>query len=351
MSINIQKNIILSDFTTIGLGGKAKYFAECRTVKEIYDSLEFALKNKLSVQIMSGGSNIIFRDEGFEGIVIKIDLKGMELTEKGMYEYAKVSAGENWDEFVIACIGRGLSGIECLSGIPGSAGATPIQNVGAYGQEVKDIIVSVTAIDRSTLKIVTFNNEDCNFGYRQSRFKNRDKDKYIITEINFRFKKNAEPLIKYTDLQKLLDSRKIFERSKDLREKLYLIRDAVLDTRKGKSMLIDKSDPNSKSCGSFFMNPLLNDKDLDKLKSAAGMNAIPVYQSGNKNKIPAAWLIEKAGFHKGYIKNGVGISKNHSLALININGTTRDLLDLAEEIEQSVFYKFGIRLCKEPVIV
>lgn len=351
--MEIQHNVNLREFTTIGLGGKAKYFIHCKSVTDIISCLKFAKDNNSEVQVMSGGSNIIFPDDGFDGIVMFINLKGVEFKEEENSIYANVKAGESWDEFVLKCIGRGLTGIECLSGIPGSVGSTPIQNVGAYGQEVKDLIVSLKAIDRLTLQESIFENKDCLFGYRQSRFKNRDKDKYVITEVSFRFEKEREPVIKYKELQQLLDSKNSLKSALSLKDKLKLIRNSVYYLRKGKSMITDRNDPNSKSCGSFFINPVLNDIEFEKFILSSGKltDEIPVFKTGKENKISAAWLVEQAGFHKGYIKGGAGISQNHSLALININGTTKELLDLAKDIEVSVFDKFGIILSKEPVIV
>ncbi|MEO8210440.1 MAG: UDP-N-acetylmuramate dehydrogenase [bacterium] len=351
MIIDFQEDVLLSNYTTIGLGGKAKYFLECKTVNEINSVLNFSKDNNLKVQVISGGSNIIFPDEGFEGLVLKIDLKGIKLIEEDDFVITKVSAGENWDDFVKIIIAKGLSGIECLSGIPGSVGAAPIQNVGAYGQEVKDTIVSLNAIDRDTFETVTFDNPECDFDYRLSRFKTNDKDKYIITEVSFRFKKNNQPEIKYPELQKYIEYHFDRSHSDSLLEKLNQIRKSVLALRKKKSMLIDKDDPNSKSCGSFFMNPVLNEIEFEKFKSRAGRNDFPFYKTGENFKIPAAWLVEQAGFTKGYKKNGVGISENHSLALININGTSGELLKLAYEIEKKIMEKFGIKLYKEPVIV
>jgi UDP-N-acetylmuramate dehydrogenase len=351
MKINFGKDITLSDYTTIQLGGKAKLFLNCKDEESIISGLKFASGNNLSVQVLSGGSNIIFPDEGFDGLVLKIDLKGIEITEENNFVKVKVRAGENWDDFVKLIIDKGLAGIECLSGIPGSAGATPIQNVGAYGQEVKDTIISLKAIDRNTLLTVFFENKDCDFEYRKSRFKTNDKDKYIITEVTFQFEKNKQPEIKYPELQKLMETDFDFSTSKNLEGKLINMRNAVLYLRNGKSMIIDEDDPNSKSCGSFFMNPVLTKLDFELLKSKIGNDDFPFFKTGNNFKIPAAWLVEHAGYHKGFRKNGVGISKNHSLSLININGTSKELLQLADEIEKMILEKFGIKLEKEPVIV
>ncbi len=353
MTSYLEKNVLLSNHTNIGLGGKANYFLKCATTEDIYYGLNFAKGNALNIQVIAGGSNIIFPDEGFNGVILLISLKGVEFSEKDESVYAKVSAGESWDEFVASIIERGLTGVECLSGIPGSVGATPIQNVGAYGQEVKETISEVKAIDKVTLEIVSFNNLKCNFSYRNSRFKSADKDRYIITEITFRFNKNKAPEIKYEELKKHIELNSHLEKQPDLKNKLIQIRSAVLELRKKKAMVIDKNDPDSRSCGSFFLNPVLNETDYKKFIVNINENSdsIPVFKYGNDYKISAAWLVEKSGFHKGYEKNGAGISNKHSLALVNINGTTKSLLVLAEEIEKKVFEKFGIQLKKEPVII
>lgn len=195
-------------------------------------ALSFAKENNFRVQVISGGSNIIFADGGFEGVVLKINTKGISFEDEKDYIQVKVNAGENWDNFVNQCIENNLSGIECLSGIPGSVGAAPIQNVGAYGQEVKDTILVLKALDRNTLKLKEFTNDECELGYRESRFKSMDTNKFIITEITFRFKKFVEPEIKYPELQKYIESNSTLNSLKTLKEKLYEVRKAVLTLRK-----------------------------------------------------------------------------------------------------------------------
>ena len=348
----MKKDFPLSQLTTIGLGGNARCYVSCSTRNEILEALEFAEKNSLKVQVISGGSNIVFRDEGFEGLVLKINIKGIESSEDEKYVFLNSGAGENWDEFVKFAVYKSLTGIECLSGIPGSVGATPVQNVGAYGQEVKESIVSVRAIDKNTFENITFANSDCSFGYRDSRFKSADRNKYIITEVKFRFEKNKLPERSYEQLHRNINLNNSENQSKSLFRKLSMIRDTVLELRKSKSMVIDKKDPNSRSCGSFFTNPIISKDDLEKLKGKFSHGIeIPVFMVGNLYKISAAWLVEQAGFRKGHVKGGVGISKNHSLALININGTSAELLSLSEEIEKKVMKEFSIKLIKEPVIV
>lgn len=350
--MEIQKNILLSEYTTIKLGGIASLFVKITNSENLKEALNYANENNLKSVILSGGSNIIFPDSGFDGLVLYINIKGVKTYEDEKFYYAEVSAGENWDDFVLSVVQEGYSGIECLSGIPGSVGATPVQNVGAYGQEVSETIFSVTAIDRKTLKEVIFKNEECRFSYRSSRFKSEDKDKYVIEKVVFRFDKNRTPDIKYNELQKIMETNvNNFNLMPD-KDKIYYLRENVLILRAGKSMIINPDDINSRSCGSFFTNPVLDKMEFENFRSiTSDYKDVPVYQTGSEYKISAAWLVEKSGFVKGFRKGGVGISSNHSLALININGTTKELLELSSEIEKTVKDKFVIQLVKEPVVV
>ena len=352
---NIQENIPLAKYTSIKLGGSTKYFYECKSDNELVECLKYAEDKKLKVHILGGGSNTIFSDSGFEGLVIKIGMKGIVLHNDFKDNVIiKAAAGEEWDDFVKYCTENNYAGVECLSGIPGSVGATPIQNVGAYGQEVKDTIIFVKAIDRETYKPTMFANEDCLFGYRSSRFKTIDKEKYIVTEVLFKIKKDGKPEIKYPELEKKLNEKYKNDLS------LSIVRNVVIELRKKKAMVMDESEPDSVSCGSFFVNPVLSETEFQNFyeriengkwkTEKSGEHKVPFYNTEKGIKLSAAWLIENAGFEKGYTKNGVGISSKHSLALVNRGGTTKDLLSLAEEIQKNVFDRFGIVLVKEPVI-
>ncbi len=355
MNIEISEHISLAEFTTLHLGGAAKYFCTCTSVGEIQEAFEFARQKDLRTHILAGGSNTVFSDSSFDGLVVKIDVKGISFVDDGNDVLVTVKAGEEWEKFVAMCVERGYAGIECLSGIPGSVGATPIQNVGAYGQEVKDTIEKVAAIDRSTFKETSFLNSDCQFSYRLSRFKSRDAHKYIITEVTFRLKKNGRPTINYPEVKKMVEASVPLSSLADGRESLEAVRNVVLSLRKKKSMVIDPNDPNTKSVGSFFMNPVVDGNQLSVIRNRwneiGDGTVMPTFASGGKTKIPAAWLIEKSGFKKGYTKDGVGISSNHTLALVNRGGTTAALLALAKEIGDGVEKKFGIRLEREPVVV
>lgn len=354
-SSHVQPDVPLSPLTTIKLGGKARFFMSCWTVDQLQEALRIATHQRLRVHVLGGGSNVVFADEGFNGLVLRVGLKGVSLRDEGESVVVTAAAGEEWDPFVKQCIGKGLGGVECLSGIPGLVGATPIQNVGAYGQEVTDTIQSVQAIDRRTLAPVTFSNQECHFAYRQSRFKSGDNDKYIITEVTFRLRKNGRPEIRYPELAKLIAS------STDLailplgEPVLRAVREAVLTLRRRKSMVLDPADPHSRSVGSFFTNPVLSKEQFSHVqlrwKQMGNHNAVPTFPSGENLKVPAAWLVENAGFTKGFRFGGVGVSQNHSLALVNYTGTSRELLELAARIQRAVYERFGTMLEREPVIV
>jgi UDP-N-acetylmuramate dehydrogenase len=351
----IQENIELAGFTTIRLGGPARYFCSCTSVTELSEALEHGRKNHLRIHILGGGSNTVFSDKGFDGLIIKIGLKGISVSEEMDYALVTVQGGEDWDPFVAYCVEKGYGGLECLSGIPGSVGATPIQNVGAYGQEVKDTVVRVRVLERSTLRESEMTNAECNFSYRQSKFKQQETGKYIVTETTFRLKKNGRPTINYPEVQKAIESAVPISSLADGRESLSAVRNVVLSLRRKKSMVIDPGDVNTRSVGSFFMNPVVTRGEFERINERWNINgdgaAIPVFEAGEKLKIPAAWLIERSGFQKGLTKNGAGISEHHSLALVNRGGTAEAVLSLAEEIRNGVERRFSIRLEMEPIIV
>jgi UDP-N-acetylmuramate dehydrogenase len=349
--ISILDTIPLSQFTTIGLGGPARFFLSCTSVSAIREALEFAASNRIPVQVLGGGSNIIFRDEGFDGLVLKVDTRGIRFLPDGNIA---VAAGEIWDTLVRECVRQNLSGIECLSGIPGSVGGTPIQNVGAYGQEVSETITGVTAIDRTTLEHVRFTNTDCRFGYRRSRFNGDDANRFVITEVNLLLREFGPAEVRYPELQRYLSTHVDLSSLAPGAAQLTAVRSAVLALRARKSMVIHPDDPNSRSAGSFFKNPVVAEGDLAAVEAhwrkSGHTSAVPTFPAGDQVKIPAAWLVEQSGFPKGYRLGRVGISSKHALALVNYGGTTRELLDLAERIASAVFERFGVRLEREPVL-
>jgi len=353
--IEIKSNEPIAPYTTLGLGGPARFFAVARSADQIREALLFAREKDLRIYILGGGSNIIVPDEGYNGLMVKVALRGIGRKTHGELVEVTAAGGEMWDPFVRDCIDHHLAGVECLSGIPGLVGATPIQNVGAYGQEVRETLVSVSAIDRRTLKNVRFTNTECRFGYRQSRFKSEDADRFIITDVTFRLAANGRPVIKYPELKRHLETSHSLDNLESGRPVLDAVRNGVLALRKAKSMVMDPSDPHSRSVGSFFVNPILTRDEFANLggRWASGGSdvSIPSFATDDAVKIPAAWLIEQAGFAKGYRKGGVGISLHHSLALVNYGGSTAELLALAAVIQDAVFNKFGLTLQREPVIV
>lgn len=331
----LRENIALASLTTMGLGGPARYFAECTTLPDMRTCLMWALGEGLPVQVIGGGSNVLFADAGYRGLVLKMGFTGMTFSG----DTVEVAAGEDWDGFVQCCVERGLAGVECLSGIPGSVGGTPIQNVGAYGQEVKDTIVEVRALDRLTLSETSFAPAECDFAYRQSRFKGANGARFIVTSVTYRLDPSGQPQIRYPELRRHLT---------DAQPTLAAVRDAVLGLRRSKSMVIDPQDPNSRSVGSFFLNPVVSATAFAALQDR--YPSIPHFPDAAGVKVPAAWLVEQAGFHKGLQRGGVGISERHALALVNRGGTTHQVLALAGEIRDAVEQTFGIRLVQEPVL-
>ncbi len=352
--MKFQEHVPLAEHTSIGLGGPARFFISCTSIEQLRRVLLYAREQGKRYQIIGGGSNVVFSDRGFDGVVIHIGIRGVARTAQGDSSLVNAAAGEDWDQLVKDSVRQGLGGIECLSGIPGLVGATPIQNVGAYGQEVRDTIVSVRGLDCRTLEPIEFSAAECAFAYRSSRFKGPDLGRYVITEVSFALKRDAFPCTGYPEVADYLQSTGSPPPEPGKRG-LETIRSAVLALRHRKSMVLDPSDPNTKSVGSFFVNPVLAPADFaavqDRWQEAGHPEPIVHFPAPNGMKIPAGWLVEHAGYSRGYRRAGVGISANHALALINRNGTTRELLDLASDIQEDVHKTFGVRLEREPVIV
>ncbi len=341
----LQRNVPLAALTTLGIGGPAKLFARAESIDEIREVMAWAAARHEPLFILGGGSNVLIADQGLDGVVLKIDLRGITVrTENHDAVTIYVAAGERWDDFVAFAVDRGWAGIECLSGIPGLTGATPIQNVGAYGQEVSETIIGVEAIERDTGRVVTLTNLECGFGYRQSVFKNAAKDRYVVAGVTFRLKPRGAAAIRYPELQKYLD-----EHETDAND-LQQVRGAVIAIRKRKGMVLDPSDPDTRSDGSFFMNPVVTVARFDEIRQDA--ENIPHFPSGDQIKLSAAWLIEQAGFHKGFVYGSAGLSSKHTLAVINRGGgTAREVLELVRMIQVGVRERFGVEIQPEPNLV
>lgn len=352
----LEHDVDLGPFTTLRIGGPARFLARARSLDEVRHWLDWARRRGVPLEVLGGGSNTIVADAGFDGLVLKIELRGVALVENGSATVVTAAAGEPWDPFVERAIDADLSGLECLSGIPGLVGATPIQNVGAYGQEVAETLVSVAALDRRTLEERSFTAEECRFGYRTSRFKTDDRDSLVITGVTYRLERRARPPIRYRELQGRLAESVDLERLEPGRTFSRAVRDAVLALRRRKSMIIDPADPNSRSVGSFFLNPILDRAQLSELErrwrdSTPDAEPIPIFEEPFGYKVPAAWLVEHAGFDRGLRRGGVGISAHHALALVSHGGGASELLALASDIVAHVEDRFGVRLTREPVVL
>lgn len=349
-----REQVPLAPYTTLGLGGPARYFIEVRSVEELAQALDRARSAGYRVWILGGGSNLIVPDEGLDGVVIHIAIGGAVFEPENGGTVVRAGAGVNWDDLVRQTVGRGLAGVECLSGIPGSAGATPIQNVGAYGQEVADTLLWVECLDRDTLDPVQFGAAECGFGYRQSRFKGEDRDRYVVTRVVFRLAP-GRPQPRYPELRRAVEESPGYEALSD-QDAVAAVRETVLALRRRKSMVLDPGDPNTRSVGSFFTNPVLSGGELEALlercrRMDGGMKVPTFATTDGMVKVPAGWLVEHAGFSRGYRRGGAGISTRHALALVNLGGSTAELLALAQEIQDGVAERFGVRLEREPVVV
>jgi UDP-N-acetylmuramate dehydrogenase len=321
----------LADYTTLRLGGPADRLVEARTEAELVEAA------RAGAYVLAGGSNVVIADEGVRGTVVLVRTRGVERDGSSLV----VAAGEDWDPLVARCAAEGLQGFECLSGIPGSAGATPIQNVGAYGQDVSETVQWVRVYDRATDEVRVMDAAECGFTYRRSVFKHRDR--WVVLAVAYRLCESPEsgPL-RYAELARALDV------PVGGRARLADVRAAVLALRRRKGMVIDPADPDSVSAGSFFTNPILEPDAYAALP--AGAPAFP--EPDGRIKTSAAWLIERAGFGRGHGAGNVGISSKHTLALVNRGGaTTAELLALARRIAACVAEVFGVALQPEPVLV
>ncbi|HYI07681.1 MAG TPA: UDP-N-acetylmuramate dehydrogenase [Thermoanaerobaculia bacterium] len=336
-----EQDVPLAPLTTIGIGGPARFFVRASDVDEIRAALAWARERDLAVFLLGGGSNLLISDAGFDGLVIHLDLRGITVESEDEHVMVKVAAGEPWDPFVAHAVANGWAGIECLSGIPGSTGATPIQNVGAYGQDVSETIARVEALDRTTGRVTWFTNWDCRFGYRSSLFKNYERERYIVFSVTFRLKRGGCATIRYPELQKFVDERGVSTAD------LQGVREAVIAIRKRKGMVLDPTDPDTRSDGSFFMNPVLPAVAYEDFALRAP--DAPHYPSGDEVKLSAAWLIERAGFTKGFTHGNVGLSTKHTLAIVNRGGgTAREVLELVRMIQERVREQFGVEMHPEP---
>lgn len=330
--------------TTFGIGGPAQWFAEAATEDDIVEAAEWAWEREKKLFVLGGGSNLLIADAGFDGLVLRIAVKGIE--QQG--ERLLCGAGEDWERCVDRATEAGLAGVECLAGIPGSTGGTPVQNVGAYGQEVASTIERVRAFDLLKRTFVELRNEECGFAYRRSRFNSVDRGRFVVTRVDYRFKSGARPQLSYADLKaRFADPAQT--------PTLAEVAHAVREIRRRKGMLVVEGDPDCRSAGSFFKNPAVLPEIAARVRAFAAEAGVPLRAYPTTEglvKIPAAWLIEQAGFPKGFALGAAGISSRHTLALVNRGGARADeVLALADRIVAAVDARFGVRLEMEPVRV
>ena len=339
--MQLRRDVALAPMTTLELGGPAEHFLDARSTEELIEGLRWAAEQGHDVSILGGGSNLIVPDEGVRGLVIRLGSKGIEVDGTRVV----VQAGEDWDSFVARSVAEGWAGLECLSGIPGYVGASPVQNVGAYGQDVSETIVEVGVLDPRTLQRSTLKNAECAFAYRDSRFK-RSPHEWIVVDVTFELRAGGAPTIRYAELQKNIGAN----------ASLAQTREKVIELRKRKSMVIDPSDPNRRCAGSFFTNPFVSPSAAERLVADAvaegivdSEDRVPRWPDGDRVKLAAGWLIERAGFAKGTRRGNVGLSTQHALALVHHGGgTTRELLAFADEVRAGVRERFGVELEREP---
>lgn len=341
MTSTRAEQVPLSQFTTLAVGGPAREMVRVDTVAEALAQAGRARQLGWPLFVLGGGSNLLVSDEGFPGLVLQWDDRSLELLEsRDSTVLCKVGGGWSWDEWVSHTVEQNWAGLECLSGIPGRVGAAPIQNIGAYGREVAECIEACWVLDWQTGVIERLPAADCGFGYRYSHFKGPWKGRFLLTAVEFRLQIQGIPQVRYAELQRAMEGQPL-----DLAQ----VRQTVLGIRRGKSMVWDPSDPNHRSAGSFFMNPLVPAERARQLRQQWG-EAMPAYPAGEEMyKLSAAWLIERSGFPRGFVQGAAGLSSRHVLALIN-RGSARaeDMLRLAARVRRGVLEQFAIELVPEP---
>ena len=340
-----RERVALAPYCTLGVGGPARYFVEAGDEASVLEALAWSGRRRLPLRILGGGSNLVVADAGVEALVVRLALRGLAAVEQGDALELTAAAGEPWDDVVAHAVGRGWAGLECLSGIPGLVGATPMQNVGAYGQEVSDTVSAVRALDTRSGAIVSLTAAQCGFAYRDSAFKSREPGRYVVLAVTYRLRPGGAPALRYADVDKDLAARGV--RAPSLAD----VRASVLAIRRAKSMVLDPDDPNRRSCGSFFLNPIVAAADLGRVQALAGDPAMPRWtQPDGRVKLSAAWLIERAGFQKGQREGPVGLSTRHALAVVAHDGArAADVLAFARRVQAVVEERFAVRLSPEPV--
>jgi len=342
--MQLQENIPLAPLTTFQVGGPARYFVHAETEHDVKEAVAYSNQRQLPLFVLGGGSNLVISDTGWPGLVLKVAIDGIHSSSAGKIKYFQAGAGADWDMLVAQTVSEGCAGVECLSGIPGTVGGTPVQNVGAYGQEVADTISYVRVLEVSSGEIIELNNAECRFRYRSSIFNTTQRGRYIVLQVMFHLQPDGEPKVEYADLKKHF--------ANSTEPSLQQVREAVRQIRQSKAMLIVEGDENCRSAGSFFKNPLVPAAEADRIEALAHQPIARYPAEGGLVKLSAAWLVEQAGFHKGYGNGPVGISRKHALAIVNRGGAkARDIIALKDEVQQKVLDRWGIHLEPEPVFV
>lgn len=351
-SLPIERDVPLAPLTTLGTGGMASFLARPKDVDEVLKCLEWQSSNHLPLWVLGGGSNVVIADQGLPGLVLHYQDKTIHtVREDDAFVWVEVGAGMLWDDWVAHCVRHQWSGVECLSGIPGCVGASPIQNIGAYGQDLSETCVSVHVLDLRTRVAEQWDAKRCDFRYRDSVFKREKSTLHLILSVTFKLTKNGEPSLRYPELIRTVE-----ERTKESPASLKEVRDAVLEIRRRKSMVFDLKDPNSHSAGSFFTNPIVSHEDAKRIhqifvRHASDGETMPQYAAGEGYvKLSAAWLIQRAGLDKGTYWNTVGLSQKHTLALVNRGGArSSDILHFARFVQLRVWKVFQVQLEPEPI--
>jgi UDP-N-acetylmuramate dehydrogenase len=357
-SLEILSNISLAPFTTFGIGGPASWFVESASEEEIVEATTWARERGVPFFVLGGGSNLLISDAGFNGLVLRVAVRGISCVDAASLpgepaqRIYQVAAGEDWNNYVERTIQDDCAGLECLTGIPGSAGGTPVQNVGAYGQEVSSVIERVRAYDLNDRNFVEFTAAECGFAYRRSRFNTTDHGRFLVTRVDYHLTPGGAPTLRYADVQRELEAGLPVGTQPTIAQ----VAAAVRRIRRAKGMLLVDGDPDCRSAGSFFKNPVVSEELFQKIAARITVPqhfpAEPGPGGEARVKIPAAWIIEQAGFPKGYTLGAAAISSRHTLALINRSAATAaDILALAQKISDAVQAQFGIRLVMEPVLV
>jgi UDP-N-acetylmuramate dehydrogenase len=345
----LEEDVPLAGLTTLEVGGPARFLVRCRTEGEIQASFALARERGVSLFVLGGGSNLLAADRGFDGLVLKVEDDTLAFRADGESVLVEAGAGVDWDRLVETTVAEGLGGLECLSGIPGRAGAAPIQNVGAYGQDVAETIAAVHVVERTSGRPAVVAGGDCGFGYRWSRFKGAWRDRYAVVRVDFRLARRRTGAVRYPDLLRRFGMKDAGAPAPSLDE----VRRAVLEVRRSKSMVLDPDDPNRRSAGSFFVNPVVSPATAEDVRRRFAAGDLPVYPAaGGSVKLSAAWLIERSGFERGFRLGRAGISSRHGLALVNTGGATaEEIVALARRVRRGVREAAGVTLVPEPVFL